>query len=174
MPRKGKKENLKPFNQMSEEELKAIQAKGRKKAIEATKARWAEEKGEIRMRDFVRKFMGKATTPQQKAMLKTLGFEDDECTNLNSFIGKLFTQFILRGDIRAAELLVTLGGLTGDEIRKDAEEVRKNLESKARIAALEANMGKDLTVQSEDEGDGSVVIYLPEVEKEPDETGGEQ
>lgn len=170
---KGKKNTngLVSLKNRSEEERRAIQSKGGKASKETQRRMKELLTDQMTMQDYVRRFMCRRTNSTNRANLKALGLEDDDCININSFIGKLFNQFMLRGDVRAAELLVTLGGLTKEELRRDAEEARKTLESKARIAALEANMGKDMSVTSEDEGDGSIVIYLPEVEKEPTEEG---
>ena len=168
MPREDGYKNLKTFGMRSEEEANEIRRKGLKAAAEARKRKKELINAPETMQEAIRAFSAKKATPQQRAALKALGFEDEECTNLNSFIVKLYTKF-MSGDIRAGELFVALGGFTGEEIRRNQEEKRKGEESKARIAALEANMGKDLNVTSEDEGDGSVVIYLPEVDKEEGE-----
>lgn len=161
--RKGRKENLTSFDKMSPEESRAIRQKGNKASHEARRKNKEEREKKIMVRDLVRKFLGMKTTAQQTAALKMLGYDEDDCTNINALIVKLYTK-CMGGDIRAGELLLTLGGLTGEEARRDSEEERKKEESQVRVEAMRSTMGKGLNVESGDEN-GSVIIYMPEIEK---------
>lgn len=96
------------------------------------------------------------------AVLKSMGIEANERTNITAFVVKLYTM-AMNGDLVAAKLLIELGGLSGDEQRKEDENWRKNQESVARIKAMEAGIGN---VTSNDDEDGGVVIYMPELDKE--------
>lgn len=155
----------------TKEERSEIARKGNKAAQEVKRRKKELSIKEMTMRDFVRSFMNKTTSSQQKAVLKQLGFMDEECINMNSFVAMLYAK-AMKGDVRAADLLVTLGGYTGDEIRKDSEEARKKLESEARIRMMEAESSQ-MNITSDDGDDGSVVIYLPKIEEENEEDNGD-
>lgn len=161
--REGRKENLTSFDKMSPEESRAIRQKGNKASHEARRRNKEAREKKIMVRELVRDFLGMRATTQQTAALKALGYNEEDCTNMNAFIVKLYTKY-MGGDIRAGELLLTIGGLTGEEVRRDSEEERKKEESKVRVEAMRSTMGKGMNVESGDEN-GSVIIYMPEIEK---------
>ena len=165
--KRGRVENLKKFSERSPEEQREIHRKGQIAATEAKRRKKELATMDMAARDFVRYFMAQTATPQRAETLKMLGLEEDECINMNVFVTALFSKAV-KGDTKASELLMTLGGYTGEENRRNAEEERKNRESIARIEALKANMGK-IDVESGDD-EGSVMIYLPEIEK-PEQNG---
>ena len=78
-----------------------------------------------------------------------------------ALVTKLYAM-AMNGNLKATEMLAQFGGLTQDEVRKDNEDKRKNEESKARIAAIQANLGNDISVSSGDD-DGDVIIYVPKI-----------
>lgn len=159
--RKKSEENLRPFDQMSAEEAREIRKKGGRASHEARMKYKEMAETKLFVRDLVKKYLFMATPTQQSATLQSLGFEPDDCINLNLFISSLFAKAV-GGDMKAAELFMTLGGLTGEEVRRDSEEERKKEESRVRIEAMRATMGKDMNISSDDD-DGSIVIYMPEI-----------
>lgn len=165
----GKKneKNLKSFNDMPKEEQKKIAKKGNKASQEVRRQKKAYLEQNKTIEDFVGGFLKKTATGSNKDFLNDLGFKGGECINLNVLIAKLFTMS-KNGNIRATEMLLTLGGFTGDEKRKNSEEERKSLESKARIRMMELNAGNAMNLTSGDD-EGSVVIYLPQIEAEETE-----
>jgi len=160
MPRKrseasieaGKK-NLIPFQ--SEEEAKR---KGRNGGIKSGETRRAKRN----LQETIKMLMDMPATGTTKASLKQLGIPEEDQTNMAMFVARLYAM-ALGGNLKAGELLAQFGGLTQDEIRKDNEDKRKNEESKARIAAINANLGNDMSVTSGDD-EGDVIIYVPKID----------
>ena len=161
--REKSNKNLRSFDKINPEEAKEIRKKGGQASQEAKRKYKEIAEKKMFVRDFVKKHLFMNTTHQQSAVLQSLGFEPDDCINLNLFISSLFAKAV-SGDTRAAELYMTIGGLTGEEVRRDSEEERKKEESKVRVEAMRSTMGKGMNVESGDEN-GSVIIYMPEIEK---------
>ncbi len=156
---------LRTLDERPEAERKAIAHKGANASVQARKKQREIRNGTMTMQTLVCNFMGRKTADAKtKQELISFGYVEDECININAFISRLFS-LTMKGNMRAAELLVTLGGLTGEEVRKNAEEERKARESEARIKMMVASAGKEMSLSSTGE-EGSVVIYLPEIEKD--------
>ena len=154
------KKNLKPIRSVEE-----ARKKGRNGGIKSGETRRAKKN----MRETIKMLMEMQAVGSSKATLKSLGMNEEDQTNLAAFVTKLYI-LAMNGNLKAAELLAQFGGLTQDEIRKDNEDKRKNEESKARIAAINANLGNDMSVTSGDD-EGDVIIYVPKIDgiKEWDE-----
>jgi len=164
MAKKKSSENKKTFADRTKEERKEISQKGNKKSQEVKKKKKEYLEQNIAIEDFVDGLLKKTAVGSDKEFLKEMGYEDGQCINLNVLLNRLY-KLGNRGSLKAMELLLTLGGYTGEEKRRNAEEDRKNLESKARIKMMEINGGKGMDLTSGDD-EGSVVIYLPEIESE--------
>ena len=146
--------NLRKFNTIEKDKLKEISKKGGVKSGEA-KRRNAD------IRRAMNELMKMPAKGRAKEIVVEAGYEADEQINANAIATKLFSM-AMAGNSRAMELLL-------DYYFKASEEERKTRESNARINAL-AKQGVDVSVDSKDDDDGGVVIYLPEIEKEEEET----
>jgi len=164
---KNNSKNLITFADMPKEQRDKVSKEGNKKAQEVRKKKKEYLEQNQTIEDFVKGLLTKTAVGADKELLKEMGYEDGQCINLNVLLNRLY-KMGRQGSIKATELLLTLGGFTGDEKRKNSEEERKNLESKARIKMMELNAGKGMDLTSGDD-EGSVVIYLPEIEKEEEE-----
>ena len=168
-PKKRKRnpiENLRHINELPPEEQYEIRSRGGRNAAATMKRRRELLEMDMAARDMVRRYMTNWASDERKAALRELGFDEDELTNMNVFVHKLF-EAACKGSVRAAELLMTIGRYSGEEQRKDHEEQRKDHEEQrktretdARIEALKAGIGSDMGVESGDD-EGSVHIYLP-------------
>ena len=163
--KRGRIENLKKINERTPEERKEICRRGAMAATETKRRKKEMVANDMAARDFVRCYLAMRAT-QETETLQMLGFEENECINMNLFVSALFSKAV-HGDTRAAELLMTLAGYTGEENRRNAEQARKTLESAARIEALKANTGAVDVTSGDDEG--SVIIYLPELDPPEEE-----
>ena len=105
-----------------------------------------------------------------KKQLKENGYPEDQWTNVLVFIVALFNKAV-EGNLRAAKLFLEISGLTGDEIRKDAEMRRKDRESRAKIQVMRAKAHISKNKKKTSDGDCSIVLYDPAKRKElfPDE-----
>ena len=160
MPRKkseavaeANKKNLKPV-QSTEEARK----RGRNGGIKSGEVRRAKKN----LQDTIKMLMGMPAMGATKASLKQLGLPEEDQTNMAVFVARLYAMAV-NGNLKASELLAQFGGLTKEEERKDNEDKRKTEESKARIAAINANLGNDMSVSSGDD-EGDVVIYVPRID----------
>ncbi len=112
---------------------------------------------EMDVQTLVRTFLYKGTGDRRQA---SLGYPNGEWNKLIDLIEDLYSRS-LDGDYKAMDRLLTIGGLTGEEIRKNAEMERKDRESEARIEMMKAKMPHD----QDGDDNGCVHIYLPEIEK---------
>ena len=92
-----------------------------------------------------------------KAALIQIGYDPRDITNADALMSTLMSMAI-RGNTKAMEMILNYQFLL-------SEDERKNLESAARIAAMKQNK-EGIQVQSGDDEDGGVVIYLPALEEE--------
>ena len=157
--------NLKPIKKgdLSKEELKKRQSNGGKKS------------GEVRRqkkdaREAARYILGLAASGQIKNNLKDLGVTD--ANNLEALQARLLGM-ALGGNLDAYRELMLAAGFNQEENRKERESVasdrRKDLELDAKMTALGSNPDSKVSMSFGDEGgNGGVVIYLPEMEKEED------
>lgn len=157
--------NLKPIKKgdLSKEELKKRQSNGGKKS------------GEVRRqkkdaREAARYILGLAASGQIKNNLKDLGVTD--ANNLEALQARLLVM-ALGGNLDAYRELMLAAGFNQEENRKERESVasdrRKDLELDAKMTALGSNPDSKVSMSFGDEGgNGGVVIYLPEMEKEED------
>ncbi len=153
MAKNVREKNLRSLGEVSKAERSEICRKG---GIASGEAR--RRKADIRKA--MNELMSMPAVGRAKELVKDAGYTEDEQVNANAVATKLF-QMALGGNQRAMELLI-------DYFFKASEDDRKAKESQARIDAMKKNMG-DLTVNSQDEDDGGVVIYLPEIEKEEED-----
>ena len=153
-----------PRNPKSDENIKNFRERGSKKAKECGK-KGGIASGEARRRNAdIRKAMAELlkmpATGRAKELVDSMEFTDEEKVNANALVAKLFNMAIA-GNQRAMELIM-------DYTFKVSDDERKTKESAARIKALAKN-GVDVSVESKDGDDGGVIIYLPEIEKEPED-----
>ena len=112
------------------------------------------------MRTLVRNFLGSSTIGMEAEQALILSnCPEDEWTNFNALIAKLHSMS-MDGDLEAMDRLFMLTGLTGEEIRKDAEMKRKDRESEAKIKMMNAKIPHDKDATSDD--DNGIIVYLPE------------
>lgn len=86
-----------------------------------------------------------------------MGYKESGMCNADVLWQTIFAQ-AAQGNAKAQEILLEYGF-------KLSEEERKTVESTARVNAMKSNMG-DLTIESGDDDEGSVVIYLPKQQTE--------
>jgi hypothetical protein len=160
--------NLKPIKKgdLSNEELKKRQRNGGKKSGEVRRAQ-RDAKSAVR---YLLNLNAKGTI---EANLKELGFPENERTNMAALQARLFTM-AMSGNLEAYMQLMKMAGYEPEENRKEREslssEIRRQLETEAKVAALGGNVeNASLAINTSDEdGHNDVVIYLPEIEKEED------
>ncbi|MBQ6679528.1 MAG: hypothetical protein IJM76_05840 [Lachnospiraceae bacterium] len=146
--------NLNPINpgSRSKEEAKRIAAKGGRASAEARKKN-------TDLKRAMKMIMEMPASGRVGAMLAKMGYSDDERTNANAMAATLYSKAIM-GDIKALEMFFNY-------FFQASEDERKTKESLARIDALKQ---KGISaVNSADDDDGGVVIYLPEIETEKEE-----
>lgn len=144
------KNNLDPVRTKEE-----ARKRGRNGGIKSGEVRRAKKN----LQQTVKMLMEMPAVGSTKASLKQLGMPEDEQTNMAAFVTKLYVM-ALGGNLKAGEMLAEFGGLSQEEVRKDNDDKRKEEESKARVAAIQANLGNDLSISSGDD-DGDVIIYVP-------------
>lgn len=158
--------NLKPIKSgdLSEEELKKRQSNGGKKS------------GEVRRqkrdaRNAARYILNLAAKGDTLEQLKKLGANPkDGLTNMELLVARLFVQGI-SGNLEAIKQLLQIAGYDAEENRRERESVssdrRKDLELDAKLTALGNNPDSRVSMSfGDEEGNGGVVIYLPEVDDE--------
>lgn len=149
-----KEDNLRSLEEVGKEKHREIARKGGLASGESRR-----RKADIRKA--MTELMNMPAVGRAKELVDSAGFEEVDKNNANAVAAKLL-QMALGGNQRAMELLL-------DYFFKANEDERKTKESQARIDAMKKNMG-DLTVNSQDDDDGGVVIYLPEIEAIEEET----
>ena len=149
---RGNPENLKPVR--TTDEAKKRGAAGGKKSG-AARRRKRDAKQAISL------LLDMAAKDNLDKNLKKLGFEEEDRTNMNALMARIFTK-AMSGDVAAFKALMDYGGFHPDQKLKDKEKA-------ARIKALEDGDltpgGGDL---SDDEEGEDVVIYLPENGRDDD------
>ena len=113
---------------------------------------------------FYTAMLQEAKGPLKETLIKA-GYKGDELNNAHAVFSTVVAMAI-RGDLNAAKLLL-------DYQQALTEEIRKTEESIARIEAMKANAGEDMSVSSADE-DGGVVIYLPKIEEDEGKNDAEK
>lgn len=94
---------------------------------------------EIDVQTLVRRFLYKGRGDRRQA---SLGYPNGEWNKLIDLIEDLYSRS-LDGDYKAMDRLLTLAGLTGEEIRKNADRERKDRESEAKVELMKAKMPHD-------------------------------
>lgn len=158
--------NLKPIRKgdLSEEELKKRQRNGGKKSGEVRRAKRD-------ARESARYILGLAAKGATLEQLEKIGADKkDDLTNMEVLQARLFVQ-ATSGDMEAAKMLLKIAGYDAEENRKERESLssdrRKDLELDAKMTALGNGQDSKVSMAFDDEGgSGSVMIYLPEVDKE--------
>ena len=155
----GNPENLKSFGKdkppLTSEQAREYGRRGAKKTNN-------KKRQQITLDKAFYNVMNKAVNGDLKKELKKAGFEEDELNNANALLMRMF-QLAIDGDKDLMKLVVNYQ-------QSLVEDARKSEESKARIESMSANTGAPVTVQSNDENNGGVVIYLPALEEdEPEE-----
>ena len=94
--------------------------------------------------------------------LKQLGFEEEDRTNMNALMARMFTK-AMSGDVTAFKALMDYGGFHPDQKLRDKERAE-------RIEALK-RQGEDLLPADIDADTGEddvedVLVYLPENERD--------
>ena len=149
---RGNPENLKPVR--TTDEAKKRGAAGGKKSG-AARRRKRDAKQAISL------LLDMAAKDNLDKHLKKLGFEEEDRTNMNALMARIFTK-AMSGDVAAFKALMDYGGFHPDQKLKDKERA-------ARIKALEDGDlppgGGDLP---DDEEGEDVVIYLPENGRDDD------
>lgn len=166
MPRGRKPNSLKALEEnRGKTQISGADAvkKGHNGGVKSAEVRKAKKN----MRETIQMIMNMPAVGTTKSSLKQMGLDENEQTNMAALAIKLYLM-AMNGNLKAAELFAEYGGLSQEETRKDNEDKRKTEESKARVAAIEANLGRDISLSSGD-GDGDVVIYMPKIEEEKED-----
>lgn len=151
MARKGgAPENLKPVR--STEEAKKRGAAGGKKSGEARRKK-RDAKQAISL------LLDMAAKENLDKNLTKLGFDEQDRTNMNALMARMFTE-AMGGNVSAFKALMDYGGFHPDQKLRDEEK-------KARIEALKDR--GDFGDTEDDDNSEDVVIYLPENGKETPE-----
>ena len=148
--------NLKPYKkgELSSEEAKRRGKLGAAKSAEVRRAK-RDAKSAIGY------LLNLAATGSVDKNLTTLGVTEEERTNMQALQARIFTM-AMGGNLEAYKALMEYGGFAPDQSLKDEER-------RARIKTI-TETGRVDTITSGDEGGGgSVVIYMPELDKLPDE-----
>lgn len=142
---KGNPENLQPVR-TKEEAKKRGAAGGKKSGIARRKKRNA--------RQAISLLLDMAAKDNLDKNLRTLGYEEEDRTNMNALMARMFTQ-AMSGDVNAFKAIMDYGGFHPDQKAKDAE-------SKARLKEMQYR--KDSTSDASETIDDEEVIriYLPD------------
>ena len=150
---KGAPQNLKPCR--TKEEAKRRGANGGKKSgIARRKKRDAKQAISL--------LLDMAAQGNLDKNLKQLGFEEEDRTNMNALMARMFTK-AMSGDVTAFKALMDYGGFHPDQKLRDKERAE-------RIEALK-RQGEDLLPADIDADTGEddvedVLVYLPENERD--------
>lgn len=141
----GNPENLKPVR-TKEEAKKRGAAGGKKSGAARRKKRDA--------RQAISLLLDMAAKDNLDKNLKALGYTEEDRTNMNALMARMFTQ-AMGGDVNAFKALMDYGGFHPDQNAKDAE-------SKARIRQMDHTLDSgDLDAPDSDEEE-TLHIYLPD------------
>ena len=161
------RDNLIPIKkgELSSEEAKRRGAAGGKKSGETRR-----QKRDARQS--ARFILNLAAKGQIAANLKELGIPESDRNNLEALHARLFTM-AMSGNLDAYKELMIAAGYNTEENRKERESIasdrRKEIELGAKMTALGKNPDAKVSMAfGDEEGNGGVMIYLPEVDKEED------
>ena len=144
---KGNPQNLKPVR--SKAEAKKLGSAGGKKSGE-TRRKKRDAKQAISL------LLDMAAKDNIDKNLTKLGFNEEDRTNMNALMARMFTE-AMGGNVTAFKALMDYGGFHPDQKLRDKE---KN----ARISAIE-DSGGIIDPEDDDESE-DVLIYLPDNGKE--------
>ena len=137
--------NLVPFDQLTEEEQRAIRSKGGKKSVESRRRK-------KELREFMKDFLMQEASAPLKANMKTVGVETDQMTNLAAMCTRLFTKAVSTGDLNAARTIIEWAGMAPLQQERENEAI--------------ARMGQVLQMANGDDESGeeeeTVVFYIPQ------------
>lgn len=161
---KGNPENLKRYGKEKPPNSHEQSVKNGKKA---GKASAESRRRKITMDEAFYTVINKAVKGDIAKHMKSAGFEPEEIDNAHAVLMTLLT-LAVDGDKDAIKMVL--------EYQKSlTEDARKSEESRARIESMKASTGTPVAVQSNDENNGGVVIYLPALEEdEPEEIEEEE
>ena len=155
-----KDKNLKSYGKEIDPPTHDVAVKnGRKGGIASGKAR--REKAD--MRRALELALSMNVKGDVRKLLEELGYDADEMTNANA-IAATIVAMGLNGDHKALDTMMNY-------LFAASEDERKTKESEARIESMRANIGANMQLTSSDDDDGDVVIYLPQIEGEPEDEG---
>ena len=157
----------KNLNLISPQELNA-RLTPEERSANAKKANAASHKSKRQKADLFKAMdlvMSKPVVGKPKEMLEAVGYKEEELTTGNAILVTLAEQAI-KGDRKAAEILLNYQA-------QILENDRKNEESKARIKAM-GQPTDQVQINSDDDGDGGVVIYLPKIDDDVEELTSEK
>lgn len=148
--------NLKPYKkgELSSEEAKR---RGRLGAVKSAEVRRAKRDA----KSSIRYLLDLAAKDNLDKNLEKLGAAEEERTNMQALNARIFTM-AMGGNLEAYKALMEYGGFAPDQSLKDEER-------RARIKAITETGRVDTITSSDEGGGGSVVIYMPELDKLPDE-----
>ena len=126
-------------------------------ASKAGKASGAKRKQRADLYRTMDMVMSKPVVGKPKELLEGLGYTGEELSMETAILATLAVQAV-KGDKKASEILLNYRLQMKESDRKDEE-------SKARIKAMGQNPD-NVSVTSEDDDDGGVVIYLPKIEED--------
>ena len=157
--------NLKSIKKgdLTPEELKKRQSNGGKRTAEIKRA-------QKDARETAKYILSLAAKGKVAENLEQLGIPNTERNNMVALQARLFTM-AMSGDLEAYKQLMTIAGYDSVENRKERESLasdrRRDLELDAKMNALGNNPDAKVSMSFGDEGgNGGVMIYLPEIDKE--------
>lgn len=153
---KGNRDNLHPVS--TKEEAKKRGAAGGKKSGEARRRKRD-------ARQSISLLLNMAASGKLEENLAQLGFDEEDRTNMNALMARMFTK-AMSGDVAAFKALMDYGGYHPDQKLKDRER-------RAHIASMEASARDSgisaLADDADDESAEDTIIYLPENGREGQE-----
>ena len=157
-----KRDNLMPIQELNARLTPEERSANARKAQAASAKKKRQRSDLYKAMDLV---MNKPVVGKAKDLLAAIGYEGEELTTGNAILVTLAIQ-ALKGDRKSAEILLNYQTQMRENERKDQE-------SKARITAMGQSTGP-VEVNSGDDDDGGVVIYLPKIEDEDEPTSEEK
>ena len=139
--------NLKPMNQRTKEEQRAIASAGGKASVEARR-----KKKELR--EFTRDFLMQEAAVVLKQNMSVFGVEAQEMSNLAAMVTRLFSKAVNQGDLNAARTIIEWAGMA------PMQEIREN-EAVARLSQV-MQLAQNNGAPADDDGVEDVIFYIPD------------
>ncbi len=169
---KKRKKTSKAFQDNIITDSETAKAKGKKGGQKSGEVRRENAQRKKDAREAARYLLDLAAKGQLNENLKTLGYPEEERTNMAALIARMFSAAMQKGDLNAFFAVMKIAGYDPEEERKEREskaaDRRRELELDAKIQALGVKGDSaSVAVNLSDEDDNNdVVIYMPQIASE--------